>query len=831
MSKPLVDPSLFLNKAIPGHSEYAIVRSLGSGLNAQAFVAHSSRLAREVACKIIPIENLAASEANPLAWQSEITNANQVASARVVKIFATGTWSTTAGEYVYLLADLVRGTSLREYLKDHTIDLGFVITLVGELLDFLRELQAADLQHGDLHAGNILVENRSDALTGPPYAFRITDFGVAPATSGGALLDDFEQFATLLRDLLSLVGKNYQSLLPQDRLLFGFLRDDFLSKRLLENDRSFDKRARDPRALFEALEEARRSSIRMAGSTRRTLATPFDYLNCEQIGEAHALLKELYSDKMLGLLAIEDVNNLVLTGPRGCGKTTVFRCLSLKHRIRSGDAALNGVKYVGVYYRCDDLYFSFPRYTLPSRAEAFDIPLHFLTVTLLRELLESLALWLQKEAPTSWERGERAAATSLWDLLALSKPEHPSADSFGSLIRALDKERDRAARKQRFAEDPKHAFRQYFGPDVLIKACTALASHFVELVDRPIFFLIDDYSSPKISSELQKNLNRLMMQRNSACFFKLATESPASYESSDIDGKAFVEGREFRLVNLGMDFINAASEDKLRFVDDVFNRRLSYTEGFPIATLQALVGDDPGGDNYNALARQIREKKRTEVWGRSALAELCSGDVHFLIDLVGKMFASAGGVEAVRAKPDAPAIEPQAQNRAIRHEAGNFLRSLRSLPEGAKLVEIVEAFGNVATSYLRHRDAKNEGGSPPHQATRIEPYDDPNLSGEARQLYNDLLRYSVFLEDVRGKSRRGHVVPRLYLRRFLIPIFNLTFSKRDSLELSVEDLNELLLDPKRFEGRKRLRGPGQDGSSSPDQQMSLLPPGTDRGSS
>ena len=81
------------------------------------------------------------------------------------------------------------------------------------------------------------------------------------------------------------------------------------------------------------------------------------------------------------------------------------------------------------------------------------------------------------------------------------------------------------------------------------------------------------------------------MQRSSACFFKLATESPASYESSDVDGKSYVEGREFRLLNLGIDFINAESEDKLAFVDDVFRRRFYYTQGYPVSSLDVLVGD------------------------------------------------------------------------------------------------------------------------------------------------------------------------------------------------------------------------------------------------
>lgn len=79
------------------------------------------------------------------------------------------------------------------------------------------------------------------------------------------------------------------------------------------------------------------------------------------------------------------------------------------------------------------------------------------------------------------------------------------------------------------------------------------------------------------------------------------------------------------------------------------------------------------------------------------------------------------------------------------------------------------------------------------------------MSEKARQLYDELLRYAVFIEDFRGKSRRGNVVPRLYLRRFLIPHFNLTFSMRDSIEIEPDDFETFLLDPKKFEQKHRFK--------------------------
>ncbi len=124
---------------------------------------------------------------------------------------------------------------------------------------------------------------------------------------------------------------------------------------------------------------------------------------------------------------------------------------------------------------------------------------------------------------------------------------------------------------------------------------------------------------------------------------------------------------------------------------------------------------------------------------------------------------------------------------------------------GKKLVEIVTAFGNVAHSYLMHSDSKNLTTSSPRQASRIEPYDELDLSSDAKAIYRELLRYSVFIEDRRGKSRRGKVVPRLWLRRFLIPHFNLTFNKRDSVELENKQIEELLLSPQDFLKKHRKK--------------------------
>jgi len=690
------------------------------------------------------------------------------------------------------------------------IAVSFVELFLRTMFEFMDDMERHHVTHGDIHSGNVLVEDRSEQLGREQYAFRITDFGVTRATSDRPARDDYDQVALVLRELLEKV--NYQAATARERFAFNCLNDSFLARHLTERDTTRDPLARRPRELHaELLRIGERFEAQQGPMIRPQLATLYDYPSCEQMGEAHDLLKALYSDAFLGLPEIEGSrSNLVLTGPRGCGKSMVFKTLSLRHRTLVQDDSPDSVAHVGIYYRCADLWSVFPRYVLPEREGGYDIPVHFLTSTLICEALTALENWGIRHFKDEFSQKQPSVTAALWDILEeeleSSAPAEPGANTFAAVCFRLQSERRRAAKKQRFVNDPTHPMRHFFGPSTLLRVCDVLRNGLPFIGDRPFFFFIDDYSTPKISEDLQKNLNRLLMQRTSHCFFKLSTESPVSYVRADIDGKAYVERREFTLLNLGMVYLTAPDSAKLQFIGDVLRRRFENIAGFPASELRQLIGTRHA-PSHNEVAQAIRRGEQQELWGHETLGDLCSGDIFYIINLVARMVSEAGGGAKLSDAGGSPMIDPALQKRVIRAEAGSFLSSLRAIPNGEHLVQVVTAFGNVAHSYLMYRDSKNEEGRPPHLASRIEPYEELDLTEEARAVYDDLLRYSVFIEDPRGKSRRGKVVPRLYLRRSLLPHFNLTFSKRDSVELEPDEVERLLQQPKAFEEGKRLRKP------------------------
>ncbi len=809
MREHLPDAAHFMGKTLPNFPNYTIVEHVGTGFNGHVYRAHASEISSDLAFKFVPTQNVPSDKRGTPINLNEARKANILENRCVVRYVDFHIWADSElGEsFVVFVCDYVPGSSLDKFIskRPEDVTLGFIETFLRTILDLLYEMQQRNMEHGDLHAGNVLVADSAFTLDSEAL-FRVTDFGIREITSGPHN-SDFLHLAETLKKLLKCV--DYRAEVSRNRYAFEVLRHEFLGRHLIETDPLADPLARNPEGLhrkLRALDDNFREKNREHASA--SMVTPFDYPNCEQMGNSHLLLRNLYSNRLLGLNEIMARSNLVLTGPRGCGKTTVFRALSLEYLLFVESSDLSNLEFIGVYYRCDDLYFSFPRYRLPVREEAIDIPMHFVVVSLAIETLRYLSSWAERQHVKEFQEKEVEVTTKLWDVFGLAQPSGPASQRFAYLVSRLLKQRTRAAKKQRFCHVPTEPIEGYVGPRALMEFCAVLRSEFSFLQDRPFFYFIDDYSTPKITGDLQQCLNRLFMHRSSDMFFKISTESPISFERRDIDGKEYVEEREYKLLNLGLRYLRNEGGQVEAFLADLFEKRFREIEAFRCDTLVELLGEN--NRNENETARQVRAGKGNNTFfGIQTVTAMCSGDIHSMIRLVEKMVEDAGGMGSISTSSQVPRIAANTQSSTVRRAAGEFMESVRTLPQrGEGLAKIVSAIGNVASSYMRYRDARNETGNPPHQASRIEPYEPLCLSQDAQDLLNDLIRFSILLVDPRGKSRRGNIVPRFYLRRYLIPHFNLTFSKRDSLELENAEIELLLVDPAKFQETKRLKEAG-----------------------
>jgi hypothetical protein len=258
------------------------------------------------------------------------------------------------------------------------------------------------------------------------------------------------------------------------------------------------------------------------------------------------------------------------------------------------------------------------------------------------------------------------------------------------------------------------------------------------------------------------------------------------------------ENREYVVIDLGSYFLHASPIKRRQFLREIVNNRLSKAaQKYPGLNDIATVLGPPPFRSYNELARTIRDADRRVLYsGWNTIVDICSGDISIFLRIIRDIFSMCKEQDPSYCIREAPA---DLQDKAVRTTANDFLNQLVSAPEtGEKLRKVAEAFGEVANWQLRTLNSGNRESNPPKQAFRIEILDALVLSEENFKVYTGLLRYGVFFRDARGKSQRGAIVPRLYLRRLLIPSFKLTPSQRDNISVETSEFSLLLSNPEEF---------------------------------
>lgn len=825
--------------------DWRLEEEVGRGNNSVVYRAHREVLGVKdfAAVKILPVQNLKHD------WQQEILKVLPLQGVPQVIQYKEH-FSEFLGEFPYacIVTEFVQGQNLREYARANSgsITLPLVEAILDELLQACVAMQVTGVTHGDLHEGNVLVAVDARRFEQRPVV-KVTDFGIGSARNHLVPKDDGKQLAMITLELLSRYIDPSALDNADDREFYKYLVNEYIPRILLERNHAVGEHVNNPRRQLEILRDRRRriaASVRQEGAA--LLNTPFDYLSCEQLADSFELLQKLYSSNFPGYQYMFNGINTLLTGPRGCGKTTILRNLALKTELLAGSRDMQRLpEYLGVYFHCKDLYFAFHylRETLTKQDQ--EIVVHYVNLSLLRELLDAFVV--AAEFP-----GGEWDARSVQDLETVVReafPAYGSPPSGTPLLRHLlayvEAEKHRVGlwlRRNRRGQVP------YTVPlprDFIPQLAERLQTIVPWLGRRPIFFFLDDYSTPNVSPAVQATINDFAMQRWSACFFKISTESIATFHPHYSNQKLIEETREYDVIDLGAQFLSDP-ERRASFLTEVINNRLRYAKGIhdDYKQVNVLLGPN-SAPSYNELARQIRgEDKRSRVQyaGIQMLSDLFSGDLADMLRLVAGMFTTIGPYEVFSRPGLELPFSPRVQDKAIREYGNSFLSRVEAAPRhGQKLRKIVEAFGTTAHWMLMTKDSKNETGSPPKQAFRIEIRETIDLTdrdqlrrhydmlvpaaahkrqtfnmfcAEISEVYHNLIRYGVFIRDVRGKSPRGSIVPRLYMRRLLIPTFKLTPNQRDNVSLEPGQFIFLLHSPDKFVAMMKQRNDdGQTGLS------------------
>jgi Tol biopolymer transport system component len=153
---------------------YEIVARLGAGGMGEIYCARDTRLAREVAIKVLPAE-VAADASRLKRFEKEARAASALNHPNIVTIYDIGTTDSIS----WIAMERVEGKTLREILFPGPLPIRRLLAIGSQVADGLARAHEAGIVHRDLKPENVMVTK--DGLV------KILDFGLAKltqATSG-----------------------------------------------------------------------------------------------------------------------------------------------------------------------------------------------------------------------------------------------------------------------------------------------------------------------------------------------------------------------------------------------------------------------------------------------------------------------------------------------------------------------------------------------------------------------------------------------------------------------------------------------------------------------
>jgi len=717
----------------------------------------------------------------------------------------------------YLVWEYVDGEPLQAYMESSApIVTEFIMEIIRQLCLGIKAMQEIKLEHGDLHTRNILLIPPKSYEPSFNYRVKIIDFGLSKTFRGNKFKNDMEYVADLLERFWDKNRFYIEDLKVCDKRFNQSI--STLIKQL--EDSSLERRVVDPIQTIKRLEEIKELTKIEISETNGKLKHPFEYLSAEEMPENSDLLYFLYSSGLPWYNELEGFGNVVISGPRGCGKSMILKNLRLQTKLMSRDyqeKLFGKERYVGFYIHChSNLYLPFAG--VPVDYSDFTIQqafIHYINLLFTQEVLSTLKLTEQlKVIDITTSAKENIINFMKEKLFQIEPPLIANVDLLSYLTTYIEKESILIQRYILRGNIPQNCTYVNY----LNELCNLLKNNIEYFKDKQIYFILDDYSHPKVPFEIQKAFNRIVGVRNNDYCFKISSEK-FSFSPTDLDlektGKEFQQGREFAYIDLGGKYLSYLDLKKERkeFIKEIIDKRLKRTPEVSDRDTISLfsIYKFPKGNIAESLVSHYKRKKgkkETLYAGLDVIYSLCGGDIHTILELCKNIYDKAKIENELPLDPNKN-ISYKVQNEVIEDFSQRRLERIKEiLNYGQDIYHIIEVFGEIAKTYLYEYGPITKEPNRYYEISRIEIEGSGELSGKAFELYKSLLVEGIF-SDAGGRYPwgKGLLNPSLFLRPIFTPALQISYRRREALRLNVKRFENFLLYPDRFKktGTKFLK--------------------------
>ena len=712
---------------------------------------------------------------------------------------------------------LVPGITLREFLlqKNHHLNTQVVIAFARQVGGALRELEAIGAYHGDLHQGNILVDEHAEG----GLRFRIVDISF---DAMGSLPDQVcrnNDLANFKQDVWRVLTLQ-RSFLPGISIRKYIGTESFIRVRRLlsEETSSFAD-------VISALTENRdyaayvaEKGAFIAGRFERPAS--FRLQRYEEITDPSVAVKLFVPFPQL-MARVAAFSNVYVSGNRGSGKSTYLASLAFFPESR--DALVNIAETYGVYFPCRQGEFRSLSGLDKNDASGGGRPiLAALILKILRRVLETLAGGVRSgrlNQPSSLRRlrdqVERFVPAP--GLVSVEEAVQSELENFASTMVRVEMEflsRDRRAGNLSFAPP---------GVGGLIEFLAVVRETFSELAATRFHLLFDDAGVPYVPRDVQAAINDLMLSSNSLFCVKLSAEK-LTFEFQASEGKVLENGQDYFEHDISsILFIGSGSSglDRSaleRYFREIVGQRLEHF-GYQSANVVDYLGDEQIALD-RLLGLLASGRKDAYYCGWTAVWNIADRTPRNLLEIVSEIFS----VAAIRPETPPSIVPNRSQNRAIHTISEKRLESLSQIPgfveQGGKRVSLGRAlYGStvaIGSTFRRYLRGELQASRRFRQHLAIERNDLDELSPEAAIVLSRLITFGVLDSGKAFFARDDNLKKPVYvLNRIFCPAFQIGYRRDDHLRLSRTKLEMLLLSPQQFvrEGTRRLRDDGGGASA------------------